>query len=252
MKAIAANSISRSAYDEHRTLEIYRARNRGARKIFYSALETSVLKNMNLADRVALDVGTGVAQKALVLSPRCRFVIASDVSELMLSGAKLECDGVTNLVLVRHDALALPFRSGVFDLVTCYGLFEGVDNMMPFLREFRRVLRCDGLLLFTCANAEAWHRSPSPGIQKVLYRADDVNRFIENAGYSVIVHKTIFYLESSWLSGLFRLFGLVAADRNLVRLVVNVEGALSGSLRWAWRGQTHLVMAQLATSAFGV
>lgn len=75
-------------------------------------------------------------------------VVGMDLSSPMLRYAlrrTLE-EQLTNVTLVRGDALAFPFGTGVFDAVNCCGalhLFPDVDEV---LREIRRVLRDRGRL----------------------------------------------------------------------------------------------------------
>lgn len=62
--------------------------------------------------------------------------------------------------LVRGDILALPFRSGTFDLVTCFDVFVHLETgEEPLaLREMGRCLRAGGWLLLRAA-AFGWLRS---------------------------------------------------------------------------------------------
>ncbi len=92
--------------------------------------------------RAVLDLATGSGDLARVLSRRCRdaLVVGADFCHPMLREAQRK--GVTRLVA--GDGTRLPFRTGVFDVVT---VAFGLRNMASWdaaLGEMARVLRAGG------------------------------------------------------------------------------------------------------------
>jgi ubiquinone/menaquinone biosynthesis C-methylase UbiE len=100
------------------------------------------------SDWRALDVGTGGGHTALALAPRVREVIASDLTQEMLTAAETFIRGksVTNVAFREADAGALPFGPAEFDLVTCRLAAHHFPDCGQFVRESARVLRTGGWL----------------------------------------------------------------------------------------------------------
>jgi demethylmenaquinone methyltransferase/2-methoxy-6-polyprenyl-1,4-benzoquinol methylase len=97
------------------------------------------------APRTLLDLATGSGDLALAIARACpdATVTGVDFCEPMLERARAK--GLRNTVVA--DAMALPFASGTFDVVT---VAFGLRNMAAWdgaLREMARVLRVGGHLL---------------------------------------------------------------------------------------------------------
>lgn len=122
---------------------------------------------VTLVPKRILDVGAGtgiLTEKMLARYPDAD-VVAVDLSEAMLRWAhgKLQrprwplpgglCErlGWTHCPaqLVAADAARLPFSDGAFDLVVSNLMLQWCDDLDTVLRELRRVLRPEGLLMFT-------------------------------------------------------------------------------------------------------
>lgn len=96
--------------------------------------------------------GTGAVTRALVeMAPADAVVVGLDFSWGMLSRGKAGAEraGLSGIRWVQADASALPFKSGVFDVVTCaYALYElkGPSRSI-MLQEVARALACGGRIL---------------------------------------------------------------------------------------------------------
>lgn len=88
--------------------------------------------------------GTGPLSRWLASEKTCR-VEAVDASESMLKNAPA-CPGVKFL---QADIRFLPFPRNRFDGVLCSSVLEYLDDPSVALREFARVLKNDGLLVFS-------------------------------------------------------------------------------------------------------
>ena len=94
----------------------------------------------------ALDVACGTGDIALALAARGAAVTGLDFTYDMLALAAAK-PSTSRLTLVQGDMMALPFPYASFDIVTAgYGL-RNVPELMPALRELRRVLRPGGVCL---------------------------------------------------------------------------------------------------------
>ncbi|MCB0167050.1 MAG: class I SAM-dependent methyltransferase [Anaerolineae bacterium] len=95
----------------------------------------------------ALDVATGAGHTAMLFAPHVAHVIASDLTEPMLTKtAQLAAErGLTNLETRSADAEALSFDDNAFDLVTCRLAFHHFPNPHQALSEIARVLKPGGI-----------------------------------------------------------------------------------------------------------
>jgi SAM-dependent methyltransferase len=61
-------------------------------------------------------------------------------------------------VMVLIDAHSLAFRDSVFDQILCFEVLEHLDSPVRALKEFRRVLKDDGIVVITVPNVWYWRR----------------------------------------------------------------------------------------------
>jgi ubiquinone/menaquinone biosynthesis C-methylase UbiE len=96
----------------------------------------------------ALEVGAGSGRDSVGLSEHGARAVMLDYSMASLEVARdvSRRAGIEPL-LVRADALRMPFRDGTFDVVFHQGLLEHFRDPMPLLRENVRVLRDGAMLL---------------------------------------------------------------------------------------------------------
>jgi malonyl-CoA O-methyltransferase len=101
---------------------------------------------MKLDPHRVLDLGCGVGGEVLALSHRFSQaqVLGVDLSHEFL------CEGQRPFSFVQADASILPFRSDSVDIIYSNMLLPWCANPLAFLREWRRVLRPDGLVIFSC------------------------------------------------------------------------------------------------------
>jgi len=95
-----------------------------------------------------LEVGAGSGRDSVGLAERGAIAVLLDYSQASLEVARdVARRAGTEALLVRADALAMPFRDGTFDVVFHQGLLEHFRDPMPLLTENVRVLRENALLL---------------------------------------------------------------------------------------------------------
>ena len=96
----------------------------------------------------ALEVGAGSGRDSVALAAEgaIPFILDYSMASLEVARAVAAREGQRAL-LVRADALRLPFREGTFDVVFHQGLLEHFRDPMPLLRENVRALKPDGVLL---------------------------------------------------------------------------------------------------------
>ena len=96
-----------------------------------------------------LDVGCGDGSLGRLAQEKVRHVIGIDFSHVALKSAKRKHNQV-----VRCDfgQAGLPFKSGVFEMVTCLDVIEHVFYPAELLCEIHRVLKINGVLILTTPN----------------------------------------------------------------------------------------------------
>ena len=96
-----------------------------------------------------LDIGSGAGQiiKHLVrCAPENAHIVGIDISHQMLKRARKQIPS-HRPVLITADMTHLPFPEETFDVITCGYVLEHLQDPMPGLLEFRRVLKTGGRLL---------------------------------------------------------------------------------------------------------
>lgn len=107
----------------------------------------------NRAGDLALDISCGTGSYALALGRRGLRVMGVDVSEPMLCVAQTKAKAVqVRLALVCAEADVLPFRAGIFDLVTVILGLEFMADPGNTLEEARRLLKPNGSLVVAVLN----------------------------------------------------------------------------------------------------
>jgi SAM-dependent methyltransferase len=112
------------------------------------------------AGKDVLELACGPALGVVHLAGKARSVIGGDcnLEQLRMVFARTG----RRLPLVCLDAHTLPFGKNSFDLVILFEAIYYLTNPGQFLRECRRVMRPDGLLLVSLANRDWPGFNPSP------------------------------------------------------------------------------------------
>ena len=119
---------------------------------------------------IAIDIGCGIGQVTLSLSGKYENVIAGDISKVALKVVTrvAKKSNITNIHPVLMDAVNMPFRDDVFELVLCSGALEWVSVnrseeestkklQVSALKEIQRILTNKGLFWLGIEN-RFWYR----------------------------------------------------------------------------------------------
>ena len=100
-----------------------------------------------------LDAGCGGGGMPLSLAEEARAVVGIDpVQRFHDAGVRLGRErGLRNLHFALADGMALPFRTGIFDLVLSHAVIEHVADALLYLRECGRVLAPGGHVYLSTA-----------------------------------------------------------------------------------------------------
>lgn len=192
-----------------------------------------------------LDAGCGTGQTLKRLEPHGD-AVGIDHSPQAIGYARAR--GVRRLV--RGSVADPPFRDGSFDCVLALDVLEHVDDDVGLLAKLRAVVAPGGHLIVTVpAFAALWSEHDEINQHKRRYRARQLSRLIEEAGFDL---QRVSYCNTA----LFLPILAVRKAKNILRAVRRARGATGDSLRsdlraypalvnsvlcWLMRGETRLM-----------
>jgi SAM-dependent methyltransferase len=103
-------------------------------------------------NKVVLDLGCNNGYGTAGLADRCAKVIGLDVSPTAIEDAQQRF-GNYGIDFLVYDGRTIPFDDHYFDMILSFQVIEHVADLAPYLTEIVRVLRQNGLALFTTPNA---------------------------------------------------------------------------------------------------
>lgn len=160
-------------------------------------------------DEFLLDIpcGTGELPRRLSsLYPRLQ-IIGADLSGEMLRHA-IGKTGRAPRTWIQADAAHLPLQDGTFDIVVCANSFHYFRYPAQSLREFRRVMKEGGTLIFvdwcddylSCKLCSLWLKWTDSAFHR-MYSLGDCCSMLEDARFSI---KSAQRFRINWLWGLMR------------------------------------------------
>lgn len=141
----------------------------------------SILNRLNLDHSNILDGGCGTGFNLKYLKDY------GDITGLDISRDALNfCKKRENKKLVQADAENLPFKDGVFDILTSLDCLEHLDDNRC-IKEYFRVLKPDGYLIVTVpAFMFLWSKHDEALHHKRRYNKDQLKNLLESNGFKVI------------------------------------------------------------------
>jgi ubiquinone/menaquinone biosynthesis C-methylase UbiE len=197
-----------------------------------SAATLRVLQNAlpNTVDR-ALDIGCSSGGITLAMSDMLSdaTVVGVDFDTQAMVGLNRRQKGH----YLSADARMLPFRDGMFDLVTAFEIIEHIDDPKPMLAEIGRVLSPQGLLALSTPNRKSLTASTGRSLKRIfglgdwhgwsadhkrLYDGDELISLLSSAGFQN-VSMAGFWIMPEGFQLLPRIFGEVEPLRSLTNNV---------------------------------
>ncbi|MBM3791617.1 MAG: methyltransferase domain-containing protein [Acidobacteria bacterium] len=143
--------------------------------------------DLSPGDTVA-DVGTGTGFVIRGLAPLVARVIGFDESPEMLSVARRNLAGATNVELIESPGNRLPLPDGHLDAVFANMYLHHVENPPAALAEMARTLKAGGTLVVTDADEhdQAWMREAMAD-RWLGFKREDVRSWLTEAGLVNVV-----------------------------------------------------------------
>lgn len=113
------------------------------------------------ADRVVLDVASGEGYGAAMIAQVARFVQGVDIDAETVNHASREFPR-PNLRFTQGDATKLPVEDQSFDTLLSFETIEHIEDHDGFLREIKRSLRSEGLLIISSPDTDVYSAAGEP------------------------------------------------------------------------------------------
>lgn len=130
-----------------------------------------------VSGKKVLEIGCGSGRGLGYLSARAKEVIGGDYSTENLDYAHRHYGN--RIELLALDALSLPFRDGIFDVIVAMEVLQYISGIGDLLAECRRVLKSSGILCLCLPNIDAPGFIPSP-LGRRYYSAKELHEALEN------------------------------------------------------------------------
>lgn len=164
------------AIDAERVREVVPDAASGASWSGESTFLEPLMKHVAQGMRV-LDLGCGAGRFARHVAPVVQHLVCVDSSPMLLAEARTQLNDYNNVAYVRNQAWTLTvIADSSIDLVFSQGLFGfiGPREFVAFAAEARRVLRPDGVFLFSAYTFD--DRRPTDRIPSSLRRLTEPGR----------------------------------------------------------------------------
>jgi predicted TPR repeat methyltransferase len=172
-----------SIYDD--IADSYVARTCGPLGVYLDRIEFDELAGTDLTGKSILDLGCGVGRVARFLDGRASFYCGVDLSRQMVRAAMRM--NWQNSLFIYGDASELPFPKRSFDVITCFGLFEYVADLLPYFGEVGSVLSDCGTFIFSCHTvAGARYFNRRGGYHRIGHTEGRLHDVCGTAGFEVV------------------------------------------------------------------
>ncbi len=145
-------------------------------------------------DDTVLECACGTGAITVSAAPKCKRLIATDMSSRMLRECEKKCGGFGNVSFKKADITALKSKDSSFDAVIAGNVIHLLDDPYAALREFERVCKSGGKIIIpTYINMSNGNNSRASKLLELLgvdfkreFDLFSYKAFFEGAGYEEI------------------------------------------------------------------
>jgi ubiquinone/menaquinone biosynthesis C-methylase UbiE/glycosyltransferase involved in cell wall biosynthesis len=159
-----------------------------------------------VAGKDVLDIASGEGYGAAYLARHAHSVIGVDIDQEAIDHSRLRYAGLQNVEFRTGSCAAIPLNDHSVDIVTSFETLEHHAEHTEMMREIKRVLRPNGILLISSPNRPVYSEEPNfvnPfHVKELDYRefADLVKthfRFVQILGQKIAAGSVVFPLSDS-------------------------------------------------------
>ena len=195
---------------------------RVARDGLFARLQPIVVEPRTVID---LGAATGAGSRLLERQFRRAHIIAVDISHAMLQQVRTSRSWFSRISVVQADARALPVSGHSVDLVFANLILPWIDDLNSLFVEVRRVLRQDGLFLFSTLGPDslselrqAWRTVDTHAHVNNFFDMHDIGDALIGAGLrDPVLDVDRLAVTYSSVEGLFRDLTMAGARNSLAR-----------------------------------
>lgn len=117
-------------------------------------LEKKLVRELlgNISGKRILEIGCGTGNYAVEFSKGSELYICLDISKEMLKLARSKTKNCNEIHLIRGDGRFLPIKKESIDVIIIITMLEFVDDIVPVIKESKRVLKENGKLIIGILN----------------------------------------------------------------------------------------------------
>jgi GT2 family glycosyltransferase/SAM-dependent methyltransferase len=131
-------------------------------QIAYEHFHRYALARDFVAGMRVLDVASGEGYGTWILSRSAGEVVGVDIDPQTVDTARQRYEEPNRISFQTGDCAALPFEASTFDVVVSFETIEHIADAAALLREAKRVLKPDGLLIVSTPNREIYNKNKPP------------------------------------------------------------------------------------------
>lgn len=118
-----------------------------------------VTTQFDLKDKTILDIASGEGYGSNILAQRAKYVYGVDISEEAVAHAKSKYKS-NNLQYLHGSATNIPIANETIDMVVSFETIEHHDKHEEMMREIKRVLKPNGILIISSPNKKEYTDVP--------------------------------------------------------------------------------------------
>ncbi len=180
-------------------------RNSGER-LYPTMLDETALEHLHryaiatefITEKKILDIACGEGYGTLLLSLKAKHITGADINEETIKKAVIKYKR-DNLNFIHSEIINLPFPEQSFDTITCFETIEHTINHQEVIKELKRVLKNDGVLIISTPDKKNYSEKnnySNPFHLIELYENDFKELIQTNFNYST------FYKQSKALASI--------------------------------------------------
>lgn len=165
----------------------------------YKGLAMKVAEYIDAADEV-LECACGTGMISRHMAPRCKSLIATDMSENMMKQARKHCSSFANVSIQKADIMKLDWDDETFNKVVAGNVIHLLDNPDAAVKELMRVCKTGGKVIIpTYINVtEAGKVSIAARLLEKLgvsfkrdFTLESYQQFFAQAGYEAVEYHLV-------------------------------------------------------------